>query len=118
MLISQLHNVVNQKTLGTMFSGGELFGVGALQAGYSHAWGIEYNDKIASVARQNGFNVHSADVRDFNPHKLGMYNKKLKILLGFINHLHASPECKRASSAKSDGEEEPQDKEMAGAVCE
>ena len=50
------------KTFATMFSGGELFGIGAEQAGYKHLWGIEYDDKIASVARLNGFNVMTGDV--------------------------------------------------------
>lgn len=40
----------------TLFSGGELFGVGARQAGLEYSFGVELNPKIAGIARVNGFN--------------------------------------------------------------
>lgn len=49
-------------TYGTLFSGGELFGCGAQRAGWQHVYGFEIDDNIASVARLNGFDVHTADV--------------------------------------------------------
>jgi hypothetical protein len=50
------------KTLRTLFSGGELFGVGAGHAGYRHLDGYEISPTIAAVACLNGFDVRVADV--------------------------------------------------------
>ena len=50
------------RTLRTLCSGGELFGVGARAAGYTHVDGYEIEPKIAAVARLNGFDVRAADV--------------------------------------------------------
>lgn len=80
-------------TIATLFSGGEGVGVGARQAGLSHLWGIEYDDKIAQVARLNGFNTITADVMTVNPHTLEIPDV-----------LHASPVCKRASTANQSAE--------------
>jgi hypothetical protein len=44
-------------TFRTLFSGGELFGIGARQAGYVHVDGYEIAPSIAAVARLNGFDV-------------------------------------------------------------
>jgi len=49
-------------TFRTLLSGGELFGVGARQAGYAHIDGYEISDKIAAVAQRNGFDVCAADI--------------------------------------------------------
>jgi len=95
------------KTFATLFSGGELFGVGAQQAGFRHLWGVEYDDKIASVARLNGFNVITGDVR----------NIALQQDLPAPDHLHASPPCPNFSVAKTGGKEQPEDVAMAEAVC-
>lgn len=94
------------KTFATMFSGGELFGIGAQQAGFRHLWGTEYDDEIASVARLNGFDVRTSDVRevDFS-------------LLEFPDHLHASPPCPNFSVAKTGGSEQPEDIAIAESVC-
>jgi len=94
------------KTLATLFTGGGLFDIGAKAAGYETIWGMEWDDKIATVARMNGLNVLTADVTkaDFTamprPH-----------------HLHASPPCPNFSVAKANAEETPFDLEMAKAVC-
>lgn len=48
-------------TFATLFSGGELFGVGAQQTGWQHVYDFEIDDSIASVARLNGFDVHTAN---------------------------------------------------------
>lgn len=93
------------KTFATLFSGGELFGVGAQQAGFRHLWGVEYDDKIASVARLNGFNVMTADVRNLSTQELER-----------PDHLHASPPCPNFSVAKTGGDEQPEDVAMAEAV--
>ena len=78
---------------GTLFSGGELAGVGIAAAGWEHAWGVEYDPAIAAVAQANGFDVTVADVlacdpRDFAP----------------VDALHASPVCTRASNANNSAE--------------
>jgi hypothetical protein len=46
------------KTFATMFSGGELVGMGARAAGLLHTWGIEHDAAIASVAHANGWRGH------------------------------------------------------------
>lgn len=95
------------KTIATLFSGGELFGVGAKQAGYEHIWGLEYDDKIASVARLNGFNVMTGDVR----------NITLQQDLPAPDHLHASPPCPNFSVAKKESGETEMDIALANAIC-
>ncbi len=102
-------------TLRTLFSGGELFGVGAQQAGYTHADGYELEPKIAAVAQLNGFDVRVADVCAVD-----------YAALPTVNHLHASPSCKNASNANQKGVDEngdplpretEQDLACADAVC-
>lgn len=94
------------KTSASLFTGGGLFDIGAEQAGYKHVWGVEYDDKIASVARLNGFNVVTADVRnvDFTT-------------LERPNHLNASPPCPNFSVAKTDRGETETDIQLSDAVC-
>lgn len=94
------------KTTASMFTGGGLFDMGAIAAGYTPIWGIEWDDKIAAVARSNGLNVNTADVTkiDFS-------------LLERPDHLHASPPCPNFSIAKANAEETDFDKAMAEAVC-
>lgn len=90
----------------TIFSGGEGVGVGMRQAGIKHLWGVEWDDSIARVARDNGFHSITADVRDVNIGKLDR-----------PDILHASPVCKNASVAKTGGHEAPEDVETAYATC-
>ncbi len=96
-----------KKKIATLFSGGELFGIGAQQAGCEHAWGIEYDDKIASVARLNGFNVITGDVRNVDDY----------VSLPSVDHLHASPPCPNFSVAKKDSGETELDIQLASAVA-
>lgn len=98
---------VIMKTFGTIFSGGELFGIGAKQAGYEHVWGVEYDDKIASVARLNGFNVLTGNVLDVERWED----------LPMVDHFHASPPCPNFSVAKTNGGETELDIQLADAVC-
>lgn len=76
-------------SIATILSGGEGVGIGARAAGLHHLWGIEIDDKIAQVARDNGFHMIIADIRHVDPQTLEMPDV-----------LHASPECQNASSAK------------------
>jgi DNA (cytosine-5)-methyltransferase 1 len=80
-------------TIATLLSGGEGVGVGARAAGLHHLWGIEIDDAVAGVARDNGFNVITAAIQDIDPHTLEAPDV-----------LHASPECQNASNAKHDPE--------------
>lgn len=93
-------------TLRTHCSGGELFGVGARQAGYTHIDGFEIDPKIAAVARLNGFNVHAADVCSVEYDALPP-----------ADHLHTSPSCKRASRANTNQGETGDDLAVADSVC-
>jgi DNA (cytosine-5)-methyltransferase 1 len=94
-------------TIATLFSGGEGVGVGAKQAGLDHLWGVEYDDAIAQVARNNGFNTITGNVMD----------TALMMTLPRPDVLHASPVCKNASNAKANGEESPLDIATADATC-
>lgn len=80
-------------TFATLFSGGELAGVGMRNAGLVHRWGIELDDAIAAVARMNGFNVITANILDIDPAALEP-----------VDALHASPPCTRASNANQSAE--------------
>lgn len=80
-------------TIATLLSGGECVGIGARAAGLTHLWGFEIEDAIAQVARDNGFNVITADVMELDP-----------IALEVPDVLHASPVCKRASGANQSAE--------------
>lgn len=75
-------------TITTLFSGGEGVSVGARAAGVTHLDGFEYDNDIAQVARDNGFNVHTADVLSLDPTTLQV-----------SDILHCSPVCTRASVA-------------------
>jgi site-specific DNA-cytosine methylase len=93
-------------TFRTLFSGGELFGIGACAAGYTHVDGFEIRADIAAVAQLNGFDVRVANVCDVDYESLAA-----------VDHLHASPSCKNASQAKTDGGETDADRAAAGAIC-
>lgn len=91
--------------IATLFSGGEGVSVGARAAGLEHCWGIEYDDAIAQVARDNGFDVLTADVEDVNPDDLERPDV-----------LHASPPCPNFSSAKVGARESDHDVELANHI--
>jgi DNA (cytosine-5)-methyltransferase 1 len=95
------------KTVGTLFTGGGLYDIGAEKAGFKPIWGVELNDKIASVARQNGMNVLTGDVRYIG----------LQCDLPSPNHIHASPPCPNFSLAKTDAKETELDIRLAESVC-
>ena len=94
------------KTFRTLCSGGELFGVGARAAGWTHVDGYEIDPAIAAVARLNGFDVRAADVTRIDYASLPP-----------ADHLHASPSCKTASQANTAGGETADDRAVAAAIC-
>ncbi len=92
--------------IATLFSGGEGVGVGAKMAGLSHLWGIEYDNDIAQVARDNGFNTITANVLDVDP-----------VTMPRPDVLHASPVCTRASVANANATEAQIDIDTANATA-
>jgi len=95
------------KTILTLFSGGELAGVGARAAGYEHIGGVEIDPAIASVAKMNGFDLTVADILDVCPADFGRPTL-----------LHASPVCKNASIANPHAKESQTDIATAEKVAE
>lgn len=94
------------RTLRTYCSGGDLFGIGAVQAGYQAVDGYEINPRIAAVARLNGHNIHVADVTRMDMDTLPA-----------VDHEHWSPSCKTASQANANGGETPDDIAVAQACA-
>lgn len=86
----------------TLFSGFDGVGLGMKEAGLEHVWGLEYDDKIAGVARVNGFNTLTLNILDADPS-----------LFAPVDVLHASPPCPNFSVAKANGHETPLDIALA-----
>lgn len=95
-------------TFASLFSGGGGADIGAKNAGYSLAWGIEIDPRIAEVANKNlGGHIQVGNILDISfgdfPH---------------IDLLHASPPCPNFSVANRAGSESEVDIQMAGRVAE
>lgn len=94
---------MSDDTMASLFSGGKLFDIGAMAAGLTPIWGVEYNAKIAAVAERNVpapclvARVEQVDYSTLTTPWL----------------LHMSPVCKNASQAKTDAGEQPEDIDMA-----
>lgn len=93
-------------SIATLFSGGEGVGVGAKLAGLQHLWGIEIDDVVAQVARNNGFSVQTADILTADPSKYQVPTV-----------LHASPPCISYSLANKNRQETANDITLAKAVA-
>lgn len=91
----------------TKFSGGGGVDLGMEAAGWDHLYGIEYDDKIASVARNNGLNTITADILGIKPDDYSG-----------MDWMHDSPPCPNFSTAKANGEETENDIALAQAVCD
>lgn len=113
------------KTYASIFSGGDLVGVGAEDAGYTTIWGVEYIPEIAQVARVNGHNVITASIFDFEP----SYERGVRVMrrvrggygrtiLRVPDLFHASPPCPNFSVAKQGGVETELDIALAEKVAE
>lgn len=95
------------KTYGDFFTGFGGMTIGAKEAGLDVLFGVEWDEDLAAVYRQNlGDHIMVADVT-----KLDMAT------LPYVDIFHASPPCTNASVAKANGEESPFDMAMANAVC-
>lgn len=93
----------NLKTFASLFTGGDLAGVGA---GLSTLWGVESIPEIADVAELSGTPVIRARVEDVD------YSK-----LESPDWLHMSPVCVNASQAKQDAGETQADIDSANACA-
>lgn len=90
----------------TFCSGGELYGIGAMRAGYDVVAGFEIDPHICAVAQANGFNSIQSDVTTQNTE-----------LLPHVDHIHWSPPCQSASKANRMKNETMQDFALAQACC-
>lgn len=102
----QPRSVRRRRTIRTLCTGGGLFDLGAMQAGYRHVDGWEIRPDIAAVANRNGLHVQTADITRVD-----------WTALTDVDHLHASPSCKTASLANTRGVESPDDLAVADAIC-
>jgi DNA (cytosine-5)-methyltransferase 1 len=93
-------------TAATLFSGGGGADIGLSAAGFDVLWGIENDNDIARVARENGLNIYTADVTQEDPNE---YSD--------VDVLHASPPCPNFSVAKTGGEETDEDVSLADATA-
>lgn len=92
-------------TFASMFTGFGGADLGAMAAGFTPIWGVEFDPDIAACAAQNSIHSRVADVRDVDYSQLARPDL-----------LHASPVCKNASIAKQNGGEAVEDIETAAAV--
>lgn len=92
----------------SLFSGGGLADIGAIQAGCELAWGVELDERIAEVGRSNlRHNVKTANILDCDPLRF----EKPDILW-------ASPPCPNFSAAKTNGKETELDRQLAQKVVD
>ncbi len=94
-------------TSADLFSGAGGVAQGMKQAGFTHAWGLEFDPAIAEIYRVNHGQVYVQNILDADPMK---FEK--------VDLLHASPVCKSYSSAKTGAKETQLDLDCAAKVCE
>lgn len=84
---------MTRKTFASLFTGGGLADIGALNAGFDLCWGVEIDPEIASVATYNlkhSRKVFSSSIVGFNWSNVER-----------PDHLHLSPPCQDFSAAKT-----------------
>lgn len=95
------------KVSADLFSGCGGVAQGMKQAGYAHAWGLEFDPAIAEIYRANHGQVYVQNILDANPFK---FEK--------VDLLHASPVCKSYSTANTNKGEKQLDVDCARKVAE
>jgi site-specific DNA-cytosine methylase len=96
------------RTYGDLFTGFGGATLGALAAGCTPLWGVEYRPDVAEVANANlGGHVRVLNLLDADPHAFER-----------VDHLHASPPCPNFSVAKAGAVETPLDIALARKVAE
>lgn len=95
--------------LGTYCSGGGLFEIGAMAAGVSPVFGVEYDPKIAHWHKVNipDCQLHVSDVCTIDPS-----------LLPYVDWFHNSPSCINFSVANNNGVESSEDVRVAQATAD
>lgn len=95
------------KTMADLFSGCGGVACGAKQAGFTHAWGLEYDPSVAEIYKENIGEVFVQDILESNPFK---FEK--------VDLLHASPVCKSFSTANANKGEKQLDIDCAKKTAE
>lgn len=94
--------------IGTLFSGFGGVDIGAMAAGFTPLWAVEYDADIAAVYQQNiGDHVRVGDILTMSPDDFAS-----------VHLLHASPPCPNFSTAKAKAEETDHDIALARKVAE
>jgi len=94
-------------TSADLFSGCGGATQGQKQAGFTHAWGLEFDPAIAEIYKANHGQIYVQNILDADPKK---FEK--------VDLLHASPVCKSYSSANANKGEKQLDLDCAAKVCE
>lgn len=87
---------------GVLFSGFGGVELAMKRLGIAHIWGLEKEDKIAQVARQNGLKTYTQDILTQDPAGISA-----------VDWLHASPPCPRFSLANAQRGETDEDTFLA-----
>jgi DNA (cytosine-5)-methyltransferase 1 len=99
---------IDKLTAGTLFSGGGGYDSGAIMAGFTPIWAVEYEPKIAEVYIDNyGEHMTVANILDLDPRDFAR-----------VDLFHASPPCPNFSVAKAGGTETELDKALSLKVSE
>ena len=92
---------------GTLFTGFGGVDIGLIKAGYTIAWGIENNPKIAEIAKLNlGQHIIVSDVLTIDPSHLPS-----------VELLHASPPCKSFAQSNPKAGETELDRRLARKIA-
>lgn len=94
-------------TSADLFSGAGGVAQGMKQAGFTHAWGLEFDSAIAEIYRANHGQVYVQNILDADPMK---FEK--------VDLLHASTVCKAYSPANANKGEQQLDLDLARKTCE
>lgn len=98
---------MSKPTSADLFSGCGGVAQGLKQAGFAHAWGLEFDPQIAEIYKANHGDVYVQNVLDANPFR---FEK--------VDVLHASPVCKSFSTANTNKGEKQLDIDCAKKVAE